>query len=245
MVEFIAKYFLIFIIYSFLGWVWEVVLSLIQRHKFVNRGFLNGPYCPIYGVGVLLFLFIQTFTTRPVELFFIGAVTACTVEYITSWTMEKLFHARWWDYSDSPMNLNGRICLSGFLVFGAFSAGLPYFHIHIENFLGGFEQAHIVFMAVVLAIVFVLDVIATNTSLAKLNSFLRKYTTDRIKLPAFLQERLDQGKIVFSRQQQRIMAAFPAFRSLKYSDSFERLKKLNERARKKILNSKFKPIKKK
>ena len=74
-------------------------MSLVKEHRFVNRGFLNGPYCPIYGVGGLTFLFAGQFVDNPIALFFIGGTIACILEYITSYTMEKLFKARWWDYS--------------------------------------------------------------------------------------------------------------------------------------------------
>ena len=119
---------LYFFMYSFCGWLMETVLCSIREHRFINRGFLNGPLCPIYGCGILLILTFllpvrdsipRAEVAVPV-IFLAGAVLASAVEYFTSWAMEKLFHARWWDYSSMHFNLNGRVCLAGFLVFGAF-----------------------------------------------------------------------------------------------------------------------------
>ena len=92
----IANLFLCFIAYSFGGWVWEsVILSLGQEHRIINRGFLNGPICPIYGIGALLAaLFSQIVGAHYVQLFFLSGIAACVLEYITSFTLEKLFRAR-------------------------------------------------------------------------------------------------------------------------------------------------------
>ena len=105
----IFELFIWFIIYSFLGWLWEEIICSIQARKLVSRGFMSGPYCPIYGFGALIYLVLMHFTERPVELFFLGGILACTLEYITSYLMEKLFKARWWDYSKRFLNINGRV----------------------------------------------------------------------------------------------------------------------------------------
>ncbi len=118
---FAAQVFLWLMFYSFAGWVYESILCSITGGKLVNRGFLNGPICPIYGFGALTIIFVVGQSeSSPAAVFLSSAVLACTLEYFTSWAMEKLFHARWWDYSSMHFNLNGRVCLAGFLVFGAF-----------------------------------------------------------------------------------------------------------------------------
>ena len=97
----IYKYFLVFIFYSFLGWLMEVILTYSSDKKFVNRGFLIGPYCPIYGWGVLLIMFIlKRYLDRPIGLFCMAVIICSVLEYLTSYLMEKLFKARWWDYSN-------------------------------------------------------------------------------------------------------------------------------------------------
>ncbi|MBT1172922.1 putative ABC transporter permease [Bifidobacterium sp. MA2] len=110
--------FLWFLFYSFCGWVYESILVSVQQRRPVNRGFLNGPLCPIYGTGAVMAVVLLGGISNPLVLFLVSAVGACVLEYFTSWAMERLFHARWWDYSHFRFNLNGRICLLGALVFG-------------------------------------------------------------------------------------------------------------------------------
>ena len=110
--ELIAEYFLYFIIYSFLGWTMEVICKLVELKKFVNRGFLIGPICPIYGYGVLAIVLIIGSFKGDLLAVFLKSILVCSIlEYLTSYLMEKIFKARWWDYSNKKFNLNGRICL--------------------------------------------------------------------------------------------------------------------------------------
>ncbi|MBW3091674.1 putative ABC transporter permease [Bifidobacterium sp. 82T10] len=110
--------FLWFLFYSFCGWVYESILVSVQERRPVNRGFLNGPLCPIYGTGAVMAVELLGAIRNPAVLFVVSALGACVLEYATSWGMERLFHARWWDYSHFRFNLNGRICLLGAIVFG-------------------------------------------------------------------------------------------------------------------------------
>lgn len=115
----ILLYFLLFIIYAFLGWCIEIVVCGIPAKKFINRGFLIGPYCPIYGyAGIAMTLLLQQYSNDLITLFILSAVICTFIEYITSYAMEKLFHARWWDYSDKKFNINGRVCLINSIYFG-------------------------------------------------------------------------------------------------------------------------------
>lgn len=101
-----------FFVYSFLGWLWEsTVCSLHNEKQLINRGFLVGPLCPIYGAGALCCYFALYHVQNPVAVFVLSALLCCALEYLVSYTMEKIFHTRWWDYSDFPFHLNGRICL--------------------------------------------------------------------------------------------------------------------------------------
>lgn len=90
----------------------------------VNRGFLNGPLCPIYGTGAILGVAILGNVHNPIIIFLISMVGATILEYTTSWVMEQLFHARWWDYSNFRFNLQGRVCLLGALIFGLGGVGV-------------------------------------------------------------------------------------------------------------------------
>ena len=123
----IKIYFLLFLIYSFLGWCMENIVNLIQRHKFVNRGFLLGPYCSIYGGGaILITLLLKYFIDKPVLLFIMAILLCGILEYITSFVMEKIFHLRWWDYSEKKININGRVCLNTIIPFGILGMIIMY-----------------------------------------------------------------------------------------------------------------------
>lgn len=102
----------IFFIYAFLGWCTEVSYAALVTGKFVNRGFLNGPWCPVYGFGVVIVLAGLTPLENNLLLLFLGSVVLTSaLEWLTGFVLEKLFHQRWWDYSDQPFNLSGYICL--------------------------------------------------------------------------------------------------------------------------------------
>lgn len=118
---------LLFYCYSFIGWLIEIVVTLLKMRKFVNRGFLIGPMCPIYGFGgVLITLLLNNYAKDPLVLFIMAIVLCATLEYITSYIMEKVFKNRWWDYSDQKFNINGRICLECAIPFGI--AGIIMFY---------------------------------------------------------------------------------------------------------------------
>ena len=125
--EVICTYFLYFIIYAFLGWSMEVICKLIEKHRFINRGFLVGPICPIYGYGVLLIVLLIGSTKGDLLAVFLKSILVCSIlEYLTSYFMEKIFNARWWDYSRRKFNLNGRICLETMLPFGILGVFVIY-----------------------------------------------------------------------------------------------------------------------
>ena len=123
----IKLYFLLFIIYSILGWIMEVINAIFTLKRFVNRGFLIGPYCPIYGCGaVLITVLLGRFKSNPI-IFFIMSILLCgTLEYLTSYIMEKFFNLRWWDYSEKKFNIDGRVCLETLLPFGILGIVIMY-----------------------------------------------------------------------------------------------------------------------
>lgn len=125
--EKVKKYFLLFLMYSMVGWVMEILLTIVCLKKFVNRGVLIGPYLPIYGVGCLLIiLLVERFKDKPLLLVISSMLICSSLEYATSFLLETLFNTRWWDYSNSFMNLNGRICLSTTVLFGILGALIVY-----------------------------------------------------------------------------------------------------------------------
>ncbi|MDO4632902.1 MAG: putative ABC transporter permease [Eubacteriales bacterium] len=113
---------LLFFVFSVLGWCMEVFLKYRQYHRFINRGFMIGPYCPIYGSGIV-FITVMVNVLSGVETsvgttFMISFLGCGALEYAVSYYMEKRYHARWWDYSTKPMNLNGRIWIGNLILFG-------------------------------------------------------------------------------------------------------------------------------
>lgn len=118
-IENIEILFYIFMIYSIAGWIMESVGGIFTVKKFVNRGFMIGPYCPVYGVGVVIItVLLKKYTNDFPVLFILSTLICGTLEYFTSYIMEKLFNARWWDYHNKKFNINGRICLETLLPFG-------------------------------------------------------------------------------------------------------------------------------
>lgn len=108
-----------FAIYSFLGWCMEVVFCTVRTGKLVNRGFLNGPVCPIYGFGMVIVLAVLgRFSDNIALLFFGGMALTSALELAGGWALKRFFHTTWWDYSDKPMNLGGYICLQFSLAWG-------------------------------------------------------------------------------------------------------------------------------
>lgn len=123
----IQLYILIFFIYAVAGWIMESSSISIQNKKFVNRGFLIGPICPIYGYGVVLVsLLLKKYQDDIIVTFCMSVIICGLLEYFTSFFMEKIFKARWWDYSDRKFNINGRICLENLVLFGVASCFIIY-----------------------------------------------------------------------------------------------------------------------
>jgi uncharacterized membrane protein len=115
----IYQVFWLFLIYSVVGWVIEVAFVTLTTGHFVNRGFLNGPACPIYGFGMLGVLFALEPVSGNVLCLFLGGMVLCTaVECFGGWALDKLFHMRWWDYSDKPFNFHGYVCLGYSVMWG-------------------------------------------------------------------------------------------------------------------------------
>ncbi len=115
----IQEIILLFFIYSFLGWCVEVAFVATTLGKVLNRGFLNGPVCPIYGWGMLLVLIVLHPVSDNIFLLFLGGMVICSaIELFGGWILDKLFHMRWWDYSDRPFNVGGYICLSFSIMWG-------------------------------------------------------------------------------------------------------------------------------
>ena len=127
-----------FFIYGFLGWCSEVAFAAFKQRKFVNRGFLNGPICPVYGFGVgFVVSLLMPYKSNVFFMYIASVIAVSSIEWITGFALEKIFHSRWWDYSDQPFNLNGYICLPFSLIWGAACMLIVYVvHPMITKFVG-------------------------------------------------------------------------------------------------------------
>ncbi|MDE7203564.1 MAG: putative ABC transporter permease [Lachnospiraceae bacterium] len=124
-----------FYFYCFLGWIWETCYVSVLKAKWVNRGFMRGPFLPIYGSGaIVVLIFTLPFRANPGLVFGVGMVSATILEYFTGVAMERMFHVRYWDYSNQRLNLNGHICVTSSLAWGVFSVILTlYGHTPVER----------------------------------------------------------------------------------------------------------------
>ncbi len=171
----VCQIFVWFIIYSVVGWIWESTYCTIVERSWQNRGFLYGPACPIYGTGIVAIMIMwYLLTARGITppwyvVFLVTMVGSAVLEYVTHWALEKLFHAHWWDYSNMPLNLNGRICLPASVFFGL--GGLFIIYVLYEPTVDiisranplGTEATSLLFMAVMAA-----DAAITAASLASI-----------------------------------------------------------------------------
>lgn len=163
---FLTDYIFIFFIFSVIGWLIEVSLKSIQFHRFINRGFLVGPYCPIYGLGALLIVMSNEWLGKydsSNAIIFLSSLLICgIVEYFVSYFLEKFYHARWWDYTNRPMNLHGRIWIGNLILFGI--GGLAIVNIFNPLFLSIFYRMDLKYReitAIIIAILMFSDYIVS------------------------------------------------------------------------------------
>ena len=163
-----------FIIYSFLGWVMESIVRSICERKLINTGFLRGPFCPIYGIGAtIMFLFLEGFENKPIALFFISIITLTTWEYIVGVLLEKLFHTKYWDYSDHKFNFQGRICLTNSICWGVLGVlFVKYIHPFIQQLLGKVNTQLINYIMAIFFMVFIVDTVMSIIHVKSIKSTL-------------------------------------------------------------------------
>ena len=172
--------FLLFIFYSFLGWLMEVTCKLIQYKRFINRGFLMGPICPIYGHGaIIMLILLKDFASNPFILFVMSMLVCTTLEYLTSYFMEKLFSARWWDYSNKKFNINGRVCLRNTLCFGILAIVLVYFlNPFILTYIEKITEPFLSILFYTLLVVYIIDNIISYSIINNFSSTVNKSNYD-------------------------------------------------------------------
>ncbi len=203
--------FLLFLIYSFIGWIIDTCDILYKDKKLVNRGFMIGPVCPIYGVGALLMIhFLEKYISSPLALFVLATVLFMTLEYLTSYFMEKLFNARWWDYSDRKFNLNGRICLETTIPFGL--AGMLIMYVVNPLFTGILAKIPhniVLILGIILFVLFAIDYIVSLFVIGKIKNIdFSNFKDDTEEVNKKVREYL----INLSPLTRRLMESFPNVR---------------------------------
>lgn len=175
---------LYFFVYGFLGWCTEVIFAAFKQHRFVNRGFLNGPICPIYGVGVTLVIAcLEAFQSNLLLLYISSVILVTVLEGVTGWAMDKLFHNKWWDYSKLPFNIGGYVCLLFSLIWGVACVFIVYFvHPLIHQVLSLIPHTAGIALIVILGIALLSDMIVTTSAIVKFNQYLEllKHITDEL-----------------------------------------------------------------
>lgn len=181
---------LYFFVYGFLGWCTEVGFAAVKEHKFVNRGFLNGPICPIYGVGVTVVIALLAPYKENLILLYVSSVILVTLlEGITGWAMDKIFHNKWWDYSEQPFNIGGYVCLIFSLVWGvACVAIMDFIHPPIAKLLSLLPHTLGIILISVLGAAMFADLYVTASAIFKFNKRLASMQ----KIAAELHEISDQ-----------------------------------------------------
>lgn len=225
MIQTIETYFLLFISYAFLGWCMEVGCKYVQFGKFINRGFLIGPYCPIYGWGAIaITIFLKRYTYDPLVLFIMSTLVCSIIEYFTSYFMEKKYHARWWDYSSKKFNINGRICLETLIPFGI----LGLFIMYVTNpmlfkIYQSMSKIVVHIISITLFIIFIVDNIISSNIISSVNvegSKLVKDNTEEIteKVKQILREK--------SWLHRRLINAYPNLKDIRV-----KIKKVKEKVK--------------
>lgn len=204
----VEVYVLLFFTYAIIGWLMEVTVKYIQYKRFINRGFLIGPYLPIYGCGgILITLFLKGYLNDPLALFVFGMIVCTILEYLTSFIMEKLFNARWWDYSDKKFNINGRVCLGTMIPFGLL--GLLIMYVLNPFFLGvygAFNPTLLAIIFTVLSVIFILDLIISTIALIHIRNDGGLHDKDNTEeMSGKVKKLLSKGKY----KEKRLVKAFP------------------------------------
>ena len=176
----ICHLFIFFLIYSVIGYLVEICFCSMHQKKIVlNRGFLIGPYLPIYGSSVvLMYYLLQKYADDPVALFVMSVIICSIMEYLTSLILERIFKVRWWDYSHMKFNVDGRICLSNSIMFGLGSLGLFYIiNPFIMGFINSIPRLIFIIISIVLFICFTTDVILSIIVLFQLKVSSRSFAS--------------------------------------------------------------------
>lgn len=202
--------FLLFFIYSVIGYIVEVIsVSLINKKITFSRGYLIGPYLPIFGTGSMLInLFLTKYKNDVITLFVMGVVVCCVLEYFTSLIMEKIFKLRWWDYSSKKFNLNGRICLETGSLFGLGGILIVYvINPFLVFLLNLFSKYLLIIIGFIIFIIMLVDFILSTFTIVKLKVDLSKFRN--CDATAMIREEVKKDLLKYRYFHNRLFKAFP------------------------------------
>ena len=220
----------LYYIYSVAGWIMETVSVSIQKRKFVDRGFLIGPYCPIYGTGVVaITVLLKKYSDDVVATFFMSIIICGILEYMTSYFMEKIFKARWWDYTNRKFNINGRVCLQNLVIFGI----LGTFIVFVANpfLIKYINMIPITTLHIILGIfsfIFLLDTIVSYKLIFELKDISRELKDNTIEISEKVKKRIRSWKIGLYR---RFVRAFPRIKDYVRYNRWEEIKRKIEESK--------------
>mgnify|MGYP005775598053 FL=1 len=238
--QLVYEFIIMLFLFSILGWGMEVSLKFIQYHRFINRGFLIGPYCPIYGFGVvgvtiLVGGLLGRAGTYP-ETFMAGFVICGFLEYMTSLYMEKMFHARWWDYSNKPMNLHGRIWIGNLILFGLASVIIvKLIDPHYFNYIETINPLIISVLAWIIIVLMVSDYTLSHILMNIVKKEIDNSTGDNTEEISRQIHELLRNRNALHR---RILQAYPDFKVLPHNfvQEYKQAKREYRKARKEFLS---------
>lgn len=165
-----------FIIYSITGWILESVFRSFCEKRLLNTGFLNGPFCPIYGIGsIIMLLFLEKFQNNIIVLFVISLFVLSVWEYVVGVLLEKIFKTRYWDYSDHKINIKGRVCLSNSIYWGILGViFIKYIHPFVDNNIELLQPIFVKYAVLLITILFVVDTIISIVMTINIKTVLHK-----------------------------------------------------------------------
>ena len=211
-------FFIFFIAYSFLGWVSEVIFHIFTVKKLINRGFLHGPVCPIYGSGaVVMILCLTPLIDNTIYLFAGGFILATVLEYITGYVLELSFDTKWWDYTNEKFNIKGYVCLRFSLLWGLAAVFMMrVLHPKIANVAYSIPSFALEPLYHALLIIFVIDATLTVNSLIELRTILselrliKEELDEKIKTrDSLLRQRIEKVAIRIKGHHISLMESYP------------------------------------
>ena len=220
-----AIYFLLFMMYSVIGWIVETIYVTVKTKKFANRGFLLGPYCPIYGFGgMLVSILLAKYMDSPLVMFGMSIIIFSILEYFTCYILEKIFKTRWWDYSKRKYNINGRICLETMIPFGILGMFVMYLvNPILLKFVYSIPDNLLNVLSIIILIIFIIDNIVSFEVVTKFVKDGKASLKDEtVEIKNFAKQLLRSNSIF----RRRLVNAFPNLKR-KIGNFKERLKKDN------------------